>query len=101
MGDSRAYDESGYQGMGTPAYGADQAVMVVPDYLSPYDSALPQGYQMGSANPVRLMMEPVDPAGERLVIEENKSLSNQLMHKIRKIHAVCNQQLIQLLFLQR
>ena len=52
--------------------------MVVPDYLSPYDSALPQGYQMGSANPVRLMMEPVDPAGERLVIEENKSLSNQL-----------------------
>ena len=78
MGDSRAYDESGYQGMGTPAYGADQAVMVVPDYLSPYDSALPQGYQMGSASPVRLMMEPVDPAGERLVIEENKSLSNQL-----------------------
>ena len=78
MGDSRAYDESGYQGMGTPDYGADQAVLVVPDYLSPYDSALPQGYQMGSANPVRLMMEPADPAGEGLLFEENKSLDNQL-----------------------
>ena len=78
MGDSRAYDESGYQGMGTPAYGTDQAVMVMPDYLNPYDSALPQGYQMGSANPVRLMMEPADPAGEGLLFEENKSLANQL-----------------------
>ena len=78
MGDSRAYDQSGYQGMGTPAYGADQAVMVVPDYLSPYDSALPQDYQMGGASPVRLMMEPADPAGEGLVTEENKSLANQL-----------------------
>lgn len=78
MGDSRAYDQSGYQGMGTPAYGADQSVMVVPDYLSPYDSALPQDYQMGGASPVRLMMEPADPAGVGLLIEENKSQANQL-----------------------
>ena len=78
MGDSRAYDQSGYQDMGMPADGADQAVMVMPDYLSPYNSALPQGYQMGGANPVRLMMEPVDPAEEGLLIEENKSQANQL-----------------------
>ena len=78
MGDSRAYDQSGYQGMGTPAYGADQAVMVMPDYLSPYDSASPQGYQTGSAMPSRLMMEPADPAGEGMLFEENKSLANQL-----------------------
>lgn len=78
MGDSRAYDQSGYQGMGTPAYGTDQVVMVMPDYLSPYDSGLPQGYQMGGANPVRLMMKPADPAAEGLLIEENKSLANQL-----------------------
>jgi len=78
MSDSRAYDQSGYQGMGTPVYGTDQAVMVMPDYLSPYDSALPQGYQMGSANPVRLIMEPADPAGEGLLFEENISQANQL-----------------------
>ncbi|MDD1738935.1 MAG: carboxypeptidase-like regulatory domain-containing protein [Methanothrix sp.] len=78
MGDSRTYDQSGYQGMGTPDYGTDQAVMVMPDYLSPYDSALPQGYQMGSAMSSRLMMEPADPAGEGLLIEENKSQANQL-----------------------
>ena len=78
MGDSRSYDQSGYQGMGTPAYGAGQAVMVMPDYLSPYDSALPQGYQMGSANTARLMMTPADPAGEGLLFEENKSQANQL-----------------------
>ena len=57
---------------------ADQAVMVMPDYLSPYDSASPQGYQTGSAMPSRLMMEPADPAGEGLLFEENKSLANQL-----------------------
>ena len=78
MGDSRTYDQSGYQGMGTPDYGTDQAVMAMPDYLSPYDSALPQGYQMGSAMPSRLMMEPADPAGEGLLFEENKSQANQL-----------------------
>ncbi|MDD1737508.1 MAG: carboxypeptidase-like regulatory domain-containing protein [Methanothrix sp.] len=78
MGDSRTYDQSGYQGMGTPAYGTDQAVMAMPDYLSPYDSALPQGYQMDSAMSSRLMMEPADPAGEGLLIEENKSQANQL-----------------------
>jgi len=77
MGDSRAYDQSGYQGMGTPAYGTDQPVMVMPDYISPYDSAMPQGYQ-GSANPARLMMEPADPDGEGLLFEENKSQANQL-----------------------
>ncbi|HQE96659.1 MAG TPA: carboxypeptidase-like regulatory domain-containing protein [Methanothrix sp.] len=65
------------QGMGTPAYGTDQPVMVMPDYISPYDSAMPQGYQ-GSANPVRLMMEPADPDGEGLLFEENKSQANQL-----------------------
>ena len=78
MGNSRAYDQSGYQGMGTPAYGSDQAVVAMPDYLSPYDSSLPQGYQTGSANTARLMMEPADPAGEGLLFEENKSQANQL-----------------------
>jgi len=82
MGDSRAYDQSGYQGTGTSAYGTDQAVMVIPDYLSPYDSAWKENYQRSDAIPARLMMQPADPIAEGLAVNENQSQANQLYLQI-------------------
>ena len=82
MGDSRAYDQSGYRGMGTSAYGTDQAVMVMPDYLSPYDSAWQENYQRSDAIPARLMMQPADPIAEGLAVNENQSQANQLYLQI-------------------
>ncbi len=78
MGASRAYDQSGHQGMGTPAYPTDPAGTVVPDYLNTYESAWQEGYQSSGSSPIRLMMEPADPAGEGLAVSENQSLSNQI-----------------------
>lgn len=80
MGDTRAYDQSGYQGMGTQDYDTEQAVMVMPDYLNPYGSAWQEADQSYNAGAVsaRLMMEQADPAAEGLVHDEKQSLANQL-----------------------
>lgn len=78
MGDSRGYDQSGLPGNGNPAYSTDQAVMAMPDYLSPYGSAWQEDYQRSDAIPARLVMQPADPIAEGLVVNENQSQANQL-----------------------
>jgi hypothetical protein len=78
MGDTRAYDQSGYQGMGTVDYDAEQAVMAIPDYLHPYGSSWQEADRSNNGLSARLMMEQADPAAEGLVPDESKSQVNQL-----------------------
>lgn len=79
MGGSKAYDQSGYNWMGTPVYSDDGVGTAAEDYFRPYGFAGDEEGSSGSRiNAVSLQIEPADPLGEGLVVGGDDSLMNQI-----------------------
>jgi hypothetical protein len=94
MGNSKSYDQSNYDWMGTPVV-SDPVSTTIPDYLNPYGAQRPEWdpygpgatpqlgrpewdpYGPGSGS-LGLSLEPKDPALEGLTVEGGIKLSNQL-----------------------
>ncbi|MDQ1261881.1 MAG: hypothetical protein QG575_1062 [Euryarchaeota archaeon] len=79
MGGSKSYDKSGYDWMGTPVSSGDQAITVIPDYLSPSGAGRPEWDPFGpETSTFSLLLEPANPAIEGLVVAGGEKLANQL-----------------------
>jgi len=95
MGGSKAYDQRGYDWMGTPVSSGNQVSTIVPDYLSPYSAGRPEWDPFGAGSAAQLgrpewdplgggmsafslLLEPADPASEGLVVGGGQKLANQL-----------------------
>jgi hypothetical protein len=95
MGNSKAYDQSGYDWMGTPVSSGNQVSTVIPDYLSPYSAGRPEWDPYGpgavpqlgrpewdpygaAMSTFSLQLEPANPASEGLVVAGGEKLANQL-----------------------
>jgi len=101
MGGSKAYDQSGYDWMGSPVASSDQVATLIPDYLSPYGPSRPEwdpygplaAAQLGrpewdpfgtGMSALSLLLEPADPASEGLVVAGGEKLANQLYLQMGK-----------------
>ncbi|MHB8117467.1 MAG: carboxypeptidase-like regulatory domain-containing protein [Methanothrix sp.] len=79
MSGSKAYDQSGYDWMGTPVSSGDQVSTMVPDYLGLNSAGRPEWDPFGAGQSTfSLMLEPADPASEGLVVGGGEKLANQL-----------------------
>ena len=95
MGNSKAYDQNGYDWMGTPVISSSQVSTKIPDYLNPYNAQRPEWDPYGpGANPqlgrpewdpfgagssaFGLQLEPADPTREGLAIGGGLKFANQL-----------------------
>jgi hypothetical protein len=79
MGGSKAYDQSGYDWMGTPVASANQVSTIIPDYLSPSGGGSVELDPFGGGlSAFSLLLEPANPATEGLVVAGDKKLANQL-----------------------
>ena len=94
MGNSKSYDQNGYDYMGTPVV-SDQTNTIIPDFLNPYGAQRPEWDPYGpgavpdmgrpewdpygaGSDPFGLSLVPADPALEGLAVEGGIKLSNQL-----------------------
>ncbi len=94
MGNSKSYDQNGYDWMGSPVI-SDQTNTIIPDYLNPYGAQRPEWDPYGpgavpelgrpewdpygpGSDLFGLSLVPADPALEGLAIEGGIKLSNQL-----------------------
>jgi hypothetical protein len=79
MGGSKAYDQSGYDWMGTPVSSANQVSTIMPDFLSPSGAGSVEWDSFGQGlSAFSLLLEPANPAIEGLVVADDKKLANQL-----------------------
>jgi len=79
MGGSKAYDQSGYDWMGTPVASGDRVSTIVPDYLSPNSAGRPEWDPYGAGQSAfSLLLEPANPASEGLVVGGGELPANQL-----------------------
>jgi hypothetical protein len=95
MGGSKAYDQSGYDWMGTPVSSGNQVSTIIPDDLSPYSAGRPEWDPFGAGSAAvlgrpqgdplgggmsafSLLLEPANPATEGLVVSGGEKLANQL-----------------------
>lgn len=96
MGASKAYDQTGYDYMGSPVINGEQTAPALPDYLSPYSGQRPEWdpYGPGASpqilgtpewdpfgsgmNAFQLQIEPADPAREGLTVSGSERLANLL-----------------------
>jgi hypothetical protein len=79
MGGSKAYDQSGYDWMGTPVSSPNQISTIIPDYLSPSGGGSVEWDPFGGGlSAFSLLLEPANPATEGLVVSDDKKLANQL-----------------------
>jgi hypothetical protein len=79
MGGSKAYDQSGYNWMGTPVYSDDGVGTAAEDYFSPYGfSGAEEGSSGSRINAVSVQIEAADPVGVGLVVGGDDSLMNQI-----------------------
>lgn len=77
MGNSRAYDQSLTEWMGTPAYSDNQFSTDASDYFTPFGSARPDTNYQSTASG-SLALEPADPADLGLAVGNNERLANAL-----------------------
>ena len=59
MGGSKAYDQNGYDWMGTPVSSGER----IPDYLTPYSAARPEWDPFGAGSAAQLGRPEWDPFG--------------------------------------
>lgn len=79
MGGSKAYDQSGYEWMGTRDDSGDGTGTSAENYFSPYGFAgAIEGYPGSHINTGSVRIEPADPSAEGLVIAGDGSLMNQI-----------------------
>jgi hypothetical protein len=78
MGGSKAYDQSGYDWMGTPVSSGNQVSTIVPDDLNAYNAGRPKWDPFGAGQGAfSLQLLPADPASEGLVVAGGgKKLAN-------------------------
>jgi hypothetical protein len=78
MGGSKAYDQSGYDWMGTPVYSNDGVGTAAEDYFSPYGFSGAEEGSSGSRINAVIQIEAADPVVEGLVVGGDASLMNQI-----------------------
>jgi hypothetical protein len=78
MGGSKAYDQGGYDYMGSPVSGGNQGIDYTADF-NPYSGQSSQidPLSMGIST-LQLQLEPIDPASEGLSVGGGQKLANQL-----------------------
>jgi hypothetical protein len=78
MGGSKAYDQSGYDYMGTPVTGGNQGIDYTADF-NPYSGLSSQIDPLSTGiSTLQLQLEPIDPASEGLSVGGGQKLANQL-----------------------